>query len=130
MCRRVLLVLFAVVCVAAGCRGSTGLVEQPPAPDPDLAPPISVDPAPDQIAGLVMALRATLEKAPAPLPEISPLHRSACPGTAKRFMNLGCYLGWCVELHRTACGEILLRLSSPDGQEAWFHNGLPMMPPV
>lgn len=99
-------------------------------PDPEPAPPISIDPAPEQLIGLIAALRATAAKAATPLPEITPLHRSACPGTAKRFINLGCYLGWCIDIYRTACGEILLRLSNPDGEEVWFHNGSPMMPPI
>ncbi len=101
-----------------------------PQVDPEWAPPISVDPAPEEITELIMALRAMAEKAATPLPETTPLHRSACPGTAKRIMHIGCALGWCVDIHRTACGEILWQVTNPEGHEAWFHNGLPMMPPV
>jgi len=125
--RRVLLVLFAVVCVAAGCRGS-GLVEQPPS-DPELTPPISVDPAPEQLAGLIMALRATSEKAATRLPEVAPLYNSRCPGTTKLIYDGGCYLGWCLQFFRSDCGEWFLRLTNPEGVASWYHNGVPMFPP-
>ena len=127
MRRRVLLVLFAIVCVAAGCRGSTGLVDGPSS-DPDLTPPISIDPAPEQLEELIAALRAMAAKAATPLPETAP-YRSECPRTAKRIFTLGCYGGWCLDIYRTACGEVLLLLTNPEGHETWFHNGVPMAPP-
>jgi hypothetical protein len=121
--RRICIVLLGtIVALAAGCRGGDRILQ--PAVE---SPPISIDPAPEQLAQWIMALRATAEKS-GRMPRITPIPRSSCPGRPKLLMRLGCYLGWCAEVFRNNCGDYLVRLTNPEGEEAWFQDGLPIQP--